>query len=380
VFLLAAVFCLFATVGLLALMMHPDRVSPAKAVLRIFLSGGFAVAYAGSAMARRFKFLIVVVALQATVETLIGKMSAPAASLVGQPEALQKQLGILGFAAMMGVILAYTLMIQFFKREGGRYFQVRTEMALASEIHQSLVPSYEGAIGGFEMYGRSVPTGDVGGDLVDVVERPNGWVGYVADVSGHGVQSGVLMAMFKTALRAQMPCESSPAKILDEVHRTLFPLKLGNMFVTVGILEANSGRVKYASAGHPSILHYHKRSGTLSELQALDLPLGIVRVQEFSERAVVCEEGDVLLVLTDGLTEVFDTKGNEMGVDSFKSKFAANACLPLAELFERLRKSATAFGPQTDDQTMLLVRFRGEEASLLEGASSQSYNMGHVSL
>jgi len=67
----------------------------------------------------------------------------------------------------------------------------------------------------------------------------------------------------------------------------------------------------------------------------------------------------VLVILTDGLTEVFDARGNEMGVDELKESLRGNARLPLAELFEKLRAVSTKFGRQIDDQTLLLARYRG---------------------
>ncbi|HWY19967.1 MAG TPA: PP2C family protein-serine/threonine phosphatase [Candidatus Acidoferrum sp.] len=314
--------------------------------------------YAGLAMGRRFRYLPVLVAVQVAVEWLVVKTSRPAENLAGPP--LQRQLTILAFCAMMGIIAAYSLMIHFLKVEGRRYVQARTEIALAAEIHTALVPACNITIRGFEIYGASVPSGGVGGDLVDIVEQPEGWTAYVADVSGHGVPSGVLMAMFKTALRGQLLRGGSPAQLLDEVHRTLFPLKLGNMFVTVGILQSgNGGRVSFALAGHPPILHYHKRSGTASEYAALDMPLGIMERQEFSESTIQCEVGDVLLILTDGLTEVFNARGNEMGLEALKAGLLEHIGSPLHELFDRLRTVATTFGPQLDDQTLLLARYQG---------------------
>jgi len=262
--------------------------------------------------------------------------------------------------SMFGILLAYSLTFHVFRVEGRRYFEMRTEMALAAEIHRSLVQPLAAKVGGFEIYGASVPSGDVGGDLVDLVKRPGSWIGYVADVSGHGVPSGVLMAMFKTALRAQIASGSSLGTMLGDVHRTLFPLKLQNMFVTVGMLQGDvSGRVTFASAGHPAILHYQKKTGTMREYPALDPPLGIADRQEYSQSAIQCGLEDVLMVLTDGLTEVFDAKSNEMGLEPVQAAFQENADSPLEEIFARLRKVATEFGPQTDDQTVLLARYRG---------------------
>ncbi len=342
----------------MALQMQTRRVSSGQVLLRVALSGGFAVGYAGLAMARRFRFLLVLAVIQVLVELSVAKITRLGESLSGP--ALQNQLVELAICAMVGIIAAYSLMAHFFTVEGRRYFQIRTEMALAAEIHGALVPPCALTLGGFEIYGASMPSGEVGGDLVDVVEQPPGWIGYVADVSGHGVQSGVLMAMFKTALRAQIATGNSPGRMLSEVHRTLFPLKLRQMFVTVGILQGREdGNVSFALAGHPPILHYHKSSGVVSEHGALDLPVGIAEEQEFSESGIQCEAGDVLLILTDGLTEVFDTRGNELGLAAVRAKFLEHIDSSLEELFNQLRAFATGFGPQTDDQTLLLACYRG---------------------
>ena len=62
------------------------------------------------------------------------------------------------------------------------------EMELASDIHRVLAPRIETTIGSFEFYGRSLPSGQVGGDLIDVVQSTDRWIAYIADVSGHGVR------------------------------------------------------------------------------------------------------------------------------------------------------------------------------------------------
>ena len=74
-------------------------------------------------------------------------------------------------------------------------------IALATEIHRSLVPELSFHTSAFQFFGAPFPSGAVGGDLVDVVVRNDAWLGYVADVSGHGVPAGVLMSMVKSDRR-----------------------------------------------------------------------------------------------------------------------------------------------------------------------------------
>lgn len=82
-------------------------------------------------------------------------------------------------------------LLYVFISEGRRYFSVHAEMELASEIHRVLVPKIETRIGDFEFCGRSLPSGQVGGDLIDLVQNREKWIAYIADVSGHGVAPGV---------------------------------------------------------------------------------------------------------------------------------------------------------------------------------------------
>jgi sigma-B regulation protein RsbU (phosphoserine phosphatase) len=358
--LAAAVFCLFASVGVMSLEMHARQVPRHLVVVRVLLSGVAAIGYATLAVQRRFKYMLVLGAVQFVVEWFVAQYFQLGASLAGQPQALERQLSILAFCAIMGIIAAYSLMIHFFRIEGSRYYKAHAEIALAAEIHGFLVPVCQLRLGRFEMYGASVPSGEVGGDLVDVVEHGDRWTGYVADVSGHGVPSGVLMAMFKTALRGHLVERGSPGELLSQVHRTLYPLKLGNMFVTAGVLQGGQdGRVAFALAGHPPILHYQKTRGTVQEYPPLDLPLGILAEQSFSDSSIECEAGDILLLLTDGFTEIFDKHEHEFGMDALKAAFQECAGLPLADIFRHLRKATADFGVQQDDQTILLVRYLG---------------------
>jgi serine/threonine protein phosphatase PrpC len=72
----------------------------------------------------------------------------------------------------------------------------------------------------------------------------------------------------------------------------------------------------------------------------------------------------VLLLLTDGFSEVFDAHGAELGLEPIKSAFLETARdLPLPEIFERLRNLSLSFGKQDDDQTILLVRCTGKYTS-----------------
>ena len=350
------VFSLFASIGLISMLMSPVRQTIESTLVTVTIYGGFAVGYAALWIARKFWLIPLWFLLQAAVSRLIASIFHEAI-IAGRKE-LEQQLITLGICAIVAIIVAYIAFINFVRREGSRYFRIQTEIELAREIHRSLVPTFERKLDGFEIFGASIPSGEVGGDLVDVAESPQEWMVYIADISGHGVASGVLMAMLKTSIRSDLGANSSPGGLLERVHRTLYPLKMPHMFATAAVLQLRPGSksVTYSLAGHPALIRYCSQQHAIVEYASQNLPLGILPEQQFATDRLGCDPGDVLLVLTDGFSEVFDANAGELGMEPIKSAFLKVADQPLSEIFEHLRNVSLSFGKQDDDQTMLLVR------------------------
>ena len=111
-------------------------------------------------------------------------------------------------------------------------------------------------------------------------------------------------------------------------------------------------------------MRYSSQQRATVEYASQNLPLGILPEQQFTADCLECDPGDVLLLLTDGFSEVFDANGAELGLEPIKNAFLeAAADRPLSQIFERLRNLSLSFGKQDDDQTMLLVRCTGKNTS-----------------
>lgn len=345
------------------MLMSPVHQTIESAVMTVAIYGGFAVGYAAFSIARKFWLIPVCGLVQAGAFILIANIFR--AGIIEGRKELEQQLVALGVCAILAIVVGYIAFITFVRREGSRYFRIQTEIELAREIHHSLVPTFERKIAGYEIFGASIPSGEVGGDLVDIAGSSNEQNVYIADISGHGVASGVLMAMFKTSIRSGLGANSSPGLLLEGVHRTLYPLKMPNMFATAGVLQLRPGSksVTYSLAGHPALMRYCSQQGAIVEYASQNLPLGIFPEQQFATNRLECDPGDVLLLLTDGFSEVFDVNAAELGMEPIKSAFLKAADRPLSEIFERLRKVSLSFGKQDDDQTMLLVRCTGENTT-----------------
>ena len=343
----------------MSLFLRYQYLSPARIVITVVVTGLIAISCALAGISgKHWVIPIVGVASGAFFTVVDNYFHGPVLINPGSP--LHRQVALLAIGAILSIVAGYALFVVFFRQQGARYFRAQNEIAMAGEIHRALVPPIERTMGCYELYGKSVPSGDVGGDLVDVTGDDRCWTGYLADVSGHGVSAGLLMAMFKTAVRMRAG-DTSPEALLGEVHKALYPLKTNNMFVTVGVIGCQADQLTLCLAAHPALLHYRRKSGTVEEHATIDLPLGILPEQAFQSKALCCESGDVLLLLTDGLMEVFDKAGKELGVEPIKAALAKSANLPLPQMFEQIRSVALAAGHQDDDQTMLLIRRRAAQ-------------------
>jgi len=260
---------------------------------------------------------------------------------------------------IMGLILfSYGWFGTFFQMEGKRYFAAHTEIELATQIQQRLVPPIQMKTGNVEAYGVSIPSGTVGGDLIDVVEADGFVCAYVADVAGHGVAAGVLMSMVKTAVRMHfMAKPPSGEGLLEAVNNTLTPLTETSAYATfVYLLISPEAQVTYSVAAHSPIFHLRRSSGTVVRHSVENFPVAMFANAQFQTATVDFQQGDILAVVTDGLTEVFDSREKELGETYIETALTRLASHPLPEIANGIFKSARRFGKIADDQTLLLVR------------------------
>jgi len=360
-----AIFCTFSMMGFALDIIGQGREPASLLVLNVVASGLLALGYAvvslplrGSIVSDRTRpwGYAVMVAIHITYAVVIPR----AFTLL--PAAPPWRPTIDGAGVIVAAATGYSGFLWFISVTGGRYLRAQAEIALARDIHRVLVPQIDTRIGDFEFLGWSHASGDVGGDLVDLVHHDNGWLGYVADVSGHGVGSGVVMGMFKSALRMRARGGGSIASLLDDIHAVLMPLKQSQMFVTVACVRGGpDARVECAVAGHLPILRV--RNGCVEEVTAPQIAVGMFDDTKFSASSVECLPGDLFALLTDGLIEVFDSNRNELGLDWAKRMLRSTADQPLAATADRLLAEARAHGAQLDDQTVLLIRRNQDPAS-----------------
>lgn len=234
------------------------------------------------------------------------------------------------------------------------------ELEIARDLQKSLIPSDLPIGEGLEFATLFEPSAAIGGDYFDVLRLSEDELAVIiADVSGHGLSSGLRMAMVKAALLILVEETSEPQEIFRRLDRVV---RDGRAFVTatLGLVDLRTGRLRLLNAGHPPT--YLIRRGEVREILLPSSPLGGLGRNYVSE-TVQLERGDVVVWLSDGLIEAADAKGEPFGYDSVLHAFEGIPGEPGAadvrnRLLARVERHV-AGQPPGDDRTLVAMRFRG---------------------
>jgi hypothetical protein len=347
-----AVFCVFSPAGLLFVSSLEPRRGWAAVAANLAVSGLIAVSWAATfTLSRRF-----IVAIVATNLLMMAINTVLADTPIGIGRASPS---LLSWLIIVQIVLGYALFVVFISGQGRQTLRLVTEMRLARDIHATLVPAIAFDDGRLEVLGVSDPSTEMGGDLIDVVDRGEATDLFVADVSGHGVRAGVVMGMVKSAIRMKLRRPADLPELLDELNDVLEGTTSPELYATLTALRIDrSGGVEFGLAGHHPIACFRGGSATVERLGARTFPLGLFAGRTYGTERTTLAPGDLLAVYTDGLPETADGEERELGHEPIEREIAARAGRPLAEIRDAVLDLVRRHGAQADDRSLLLVRYR----------------------
>ncbi len=251
--------------------------------------------------------------------------------------------------------------------------QMEADLALAREMQLTLLPRHfpsfppgaDADANSLRFAQCYLPSTAVSGDLFHVLPLDDHRAGvFICDVMGHGVRSALITAMMRVLVQEACAHTSEPGEVLARVNRGLIeiiPSETGVMFVTAAyaVFDAWSRNVRYASAGHPAPLHIARGSQTI-ELLALprgdfNPALGIFPQVTFRDYERALADGDVVLFHTDGLFEVEDAEGNQLGVEGLATCASLLLTQPLPALVDGIVSSVRSYAARGFDDDVCLL-------------------------
>jgi serine phosphatase RsbU (regulator of sigma subunit) len=242
--------------------------------------------------------------------------------------------------------------------------RIEQELRTAQYIQHSLLPEEVPFLAGWRLTRYYQPAREVGGDFYDFLPFEDGRLGIViGDVTDKGVPAALVMATTHTMLRAVAQVQVSPGEVLARVNELLYAEIPPKMFVTCfyAILDPGSGRVIYANAGHD--LPYRRLNGSVSEIWAAGMPLGMMPDMQYDEHEVTLAPGESLLFYTDGLVEAHNPRREMFSFPRLKTVLASHAdgTSLIDVLLDELKRFTGDGWEQEDDVTMVLLQ-RASEA------------------
>ncbi|HUP44478.1 MAG TPA: SpoIIE family protein phosphatase [Thermoanaerobaculia bacterium] len=252
--------------------------------------------------------------------------------------------------------------------------RLQSEIEIAATIQRNLLPKEGPQAGGVSFSAHFEPTASIGGDYYDVfnIDKTRLAVA-IGDVSGHGLSTGLVMAMVKAAMTTLVEEGAEETSLFHRLNELVYRSTERRAFMTLGftIFDLEHGTIRHTNAGH--LYPYLLRTGETSPIaiESPSLPLGVRH--EISTRTVELDlrEGDTIVYLSDGIVEAQNDLGDPFGFDQLELLLAAvNDRSPSSIRDVILDAVAVHSGnrPADDDRTVMVLRFDQWSAAIKRDA------------
>lgn len=253
--------------------------------------------------------------------------------------------------------------------------RVKAEIDAANRIQAALLPVDAPRMNGASVASHYRAATEIGGDYFDFLPQQNGEIGIAfGDVSGHGLTSGIVMAMAKSALLVQVDYDPSPRAVMNVLNDIVMRTAPKRILMTFffGLLDPSTQTLRFSSAGHHDPYVFRAASKRVEPLSSWGFPLGVKRREPFREHMVEFERGDRLVLYSDGLIEAIDDDGEPFGFDRFERTIIEAGHLTAEEIKKSVLNSVRKFTrnrPPEDDQTLVVISFDQVISDTLRAAS-----------
>ena len=271
---------------------------------------------------------------------------------------------VYGLATLRWEVLAiaFLALLFLFMFELRDKLLARDELEVGRAVQLALLPSANPELAGWDIWLYSRPANDVGGDLLDYIERRDGRLGLaLGDVAGKRLGAARLMSKLQSTLRAYAYDTESLVDLGSRTNRVFCRDGLSNRFATMVFvtLGSNESRVRVLNAGHPPPLLLP--GGAVTTLPPVALPLGVMPDAKFQEQALETKPGDVVLIYSDGLSEATNADDEMLGDDQVVEHLRQIGSLSATDVGERMLEVVRDFVGEArvhDDLSIAVLRRR----------------------
>ena len=251
------------------------------------------------------------------------------------------------------------------------YNSLISELETAASVQSYFLPEWLYVEERLLFSNNYTPSTNVSGDLFDIVKLKDGrYLLYIGDISGHGVQSALIMTAVKTTIKMLVDnAEGSihPSTIINQLNVLLCKDVFQNNYLTLllGVIDVEQNKFIYYNAGHPPIISYNNLSGEVNLLEAKgSIPIGWVADNEYileEEDELPLNESNSYLLYTDGLFECENHQHEELGLEGVEEILKKLLDNNNSEIFPYMIKKSileSGYNISSDDFTILTLKLR----------------------
>ena len=241
------------------------------------------------------------------------------------------------------------------------------EFGVARRAQELMLPQATPTVPGVQISAVCTPAKEVGGDLFDFLQLQDGRTGVaVADVSGKGVPAALYMTLAKGLLCSVARSESSTLGLVEKVNAHFHACAQRRVFATLAltVLDPERGVVECARAGHNPVLWWQASRGKTRIINPSGIGIGLAPNRLFSRSLTVeecrLEEGDVLIVYSDGIPEAMNEQKEEYGMERLERAISQMDGSDATQIRNSLLSDVHRFvgeTPPSDDITLVVLRF-----------------------
>lgn len=239
--------------------------------------------------------------------------------------------------------------------------RMQAQLEIARQVQLQLLPESDPDVEHFDISAYVFPTEEVSGDYYDWVTIFEDQIGIVvADAVGKGIPAALLMSFLRASLRAGVQVGYAPHIALSKVNNLLWDSVEDHQFITAiyGILDTTNRTFVFSNAGHnPPLLI--KPDGEYRFVEYGDTPLGMFLDARYHQHFIRFEQGQVMVIYTDGITEAANGTGEEYGPERFAKSVLGCIDLPAKKMIDHIRKDVADFTERKfldDDGTLFIVK------------------------
>jgi phosphoserine phosphatase RsbU/P len=235
------------------------------------------------------------------------------------------------------------------------------DLEQAAEIQQRFLPAVAPSVRGLDVAGHNAPCRTVGGDYYDFFPYGSSRIAMVlGDVSGKGMPASLLMMGLQARVQVLIEEPKSLAEVMTRLNRITSANCPSNRFITLFfcILDGDTGDLTFCNAGHnpPLII---RADGKYEVLQGGGPVLGILPFIEYQEYHAQIDEGDALVIYSDGVTEANNPAGDEFEIEGLAEAVTPGRSESAGSIISRINKALLSYtkgAPPADDITLIVAR------------------------